>query len=66
MKNPYFTKNYTDRKTITTKNCVKYELDRIKRSQDTMRHVYDGWTDRRTDGQTFVYHNTSRQNLTGV
>ena len=64
--NLIITKKYTDHLTIIRNNCIKFHEIWISRSQVTVRHVYAGQTDRRTDGhRTFVYHNTSRQNFDG-
>ena len=64
--NLIFTKKYTDHLTIIRNNFIKFHEIWISRSQVTVRHVYAGQTDGRTDGhRTFVYHNTSRQNFDG-
>jgi len=39
MKNLNFTKKYTDRKTINSNNCVKFEVNWTGGAQFTARHT---------------------------
>jgi hypothetical protein len=39
MKNWYFTKKYTDRRTINSNNCAKFEVNWSRGSQFTARHT---------------------------
>ena len=64
--NLIFTKKYTDHLTIMRNNYLKFHEIWISRSQVTVRHVYAGQTDGRTDtGHLYTIIRTVKI-LTGV